>query len=48
MIEAISAVLRKKPHTAYLTFEKDIAQRTIPGFSPPNFCDLKAPAPFNG
>ena len=47
MIEAIGAVLRKKPHTAYLAFKKDIAERTVPGFSPPNFCDLKAPAPFN-
>jgi hypothetical protein len=48
MIEAIGAVLRKKPHTAYLTFEKDIGERTVPGFSLPNFCDLKAPHPFNG
>ena len=47
MIQAIGAVLRKKPHTAYLSFKKDIAERTVPGFNPPNFCDLKAPAPFN-
>lgn len=48
MIEAIGAVLRRKPHTAYLAFEKDIAERTVAGFNPPNFCDLKAPPPFNG
>ncbi len=48
LTEAIGAVLRKKPHTAYLAFEKDIAERAVPGFSPPNFCDRKAPPPFNG
>jgi len=47
MIEAIGAVLRRKPHTAYLAFEKDIASRTVPGFDPPNFCDRKAPPPFD-
>ena len=47
MIQAIGAVLRKKPHTAYLAFEKDIAERSVPGFNPPNFCDLKMPAPFD-
>jgi hypothetical protein len=47
MIESIGAVLRKKPHTAYLAFEKDIALRAVPSFDPPNFCDLKAPPPFD-
>jgi hypothetical protein len=46
-IKALGAVLRKKPHTAYLAFEKDIALRTIPNYNPPNFVDLQPPAPFN-
>lgn len=48
MIEAIGNVLRRKPHTAYLSFERDIAERTNPAFNPPNFCDMVRPAPFNG
>lgn len=48
LIGAIGEVLRRKPHTAYLAFQKDIAERTVPGFGPPNFCDLKRPAPFDG
>jgi hypothetical protein len=46
-IKALGAVLRKKPHTAYLAFEKDIALRTIPNYNPPNFVDSQPPAPFN-
>jgi hypothetical protein len=40
-------MLRKKPHTAYLAFEKDIALRTIPNYNPPNFVEFQPPAPFN-
>jgi hypothetical protein len=29
-IKELGAVLRKKPHTAYLAFERDIALRTVP------------------
>jgi HD domain len=47
LIKDIGAVLRKKPHTAYLAFEKDIALRTIPNYNPPNFVDIQPPAPFN-
>jgi hypothetical protein len=47
LIKDIGAVLGKKPHTAYLAFEKDIALRTIPNYSPPNFVDIQPPAPFN-
>lgn len=46
-IKELGAVLRKKPHTAYLAFEKDIALRTIPNYNPPNFVDIQPPAPFN-
>jgi HD domain len=46
-IRDIGAMLRKKPHTAYLAFEKDIALRTIPNYNPPNFVDFQPPAPFN-
>lgn len=31
-IESLADVLRKKPHTAYLAFERDIAERTNPNF----------------
>jgi len=48
LIGAIGNVLRKKPHTAYLSFERDIAERTNPEFNPPNFCDIPRPASFNG
>jgi HD domain len=48
LIHAIGNVLKRKPHTAYLAFEKDIALRCVPNYNPPNFCDLEAPAPFNG
>ncbi len=47
IIESIGAVLRKKPHTAYLAFEKDIALRTVPNFNPPNFCDVIPKPPFD-
>jgi hypothetical protein len=46
-IKELGAVLRKKPHTAYLAFQRDIALRTIPGYHPPNFVDMQPPAPFN-
>lgn len=48
LIGSIGEVLRRKPHTAYLSFERDIAERTNPAFNPPNFCDIVRPAPFNG
>ena len=47
LIEALGAVLRKKPHTAYLAFQKDIALRKVPNFNPPNFCDIVPPSPFD-
>src|SRR5262249_19997699 len=44
LIKNIGAVLQKKPHTAYLAFEKDIALRTIPDYNPSNFVDFQPPA----
>ena len=48
LLESIGAVIRRKPHTAHLVFQKDIGVRTIPDYDPPNFCDLVPPAPFHG
>ena len=48
LIESFGNVLRRKPHTAYLAFQTDIARRTNPDFNPPNFCDIPRQAPFNG
>lgn len=46
-VQALTHVLTKKPHTAYLAFEKDIALRNVPGFDPTNWLDEKWPAPFD-
>ncbi|HKX77670.1 MAG TPA: HD domain-containing protein [Novosphingobium sp.] len=48
LIESFGNLLRRKPHTAYLAFQTDIARRTNPDFNPPNFCDIVRPAPFSG
>jgi hypothetical protein len=44
---SLAEVLRRKPHTAYLSFKADIARRHVQGFNPPNFCDMIPPPPFN-
>ena len=36
-VDSLAAVLRKKPHTAYLAFERDIAERTNPNFRASEF-----------
>jgi hypothetical protein len=44
-IESLADVLRKKPHTVYLAFERDIAERTEPKFQGVKFSTLIAAAP---
>ncbi|KAA8673712.1 hypothetical protein [Pantoea dispersa] len=46
-IELVANVLRKKPHTAYLSFEKDIGVKMVEGFPTVNYCDIKPNYPFN-
>jgi hypothetical protein len=46
-IEMLANVLKRKPNTAYLAFEADIARRNVPDFGPPNFCDWTEHPPFN-
>jgi hypothetical protein len=45
----LAGVLSRKPKTAYLALQVDIARQLVPGFDPPNFCDRlrAAPYPFN-
>lgn len=46
-MELVANVLRKKPHTAYLSFEKDIGIKMVQGFPAINYCDIKPKYPFN-
>jgi hypothetical protein len=45
-LEAIAEVVRKKPQTAFFTFQAGIGRRYVPGFEEPNACDLITNAPF--
>jgi hypothetical protein len=44
--KAFAEVIRRKPHTAYLSFEADIAHRYVHGYNPPNICDIAYHHPF--
>ncbi|MEX3814662.1 HD domain-containing protein [Paraburkholderia sp. BR13439] len=46
-IEALTAVVARKPHTAIGTGLVDIGHRHVHGFSCPNLCDLIEHAPFD-
>ncbi|MGF6483696.1 HD domain-containing protein [Paraburkholderia sp. JPY419] len=46
-IEALTAVVARKPHTAIGTGLVDIGHRHVHGFSCPNVCDLIENAPFD-
>ena len=46
-IELVAGVLRKKNHTAYLSFEKDIGLKKVENFPSLNFCDVKQKYPFS-
>jgi hypothetical protein len=39
IVEAFSAGIRDKPHTAFGTMNTDILEATVPGYVRPNFCD---------
>lgn len=45
-LEAIAAVLRKKPETGFLNFMEGIGKRYIPDFNPPDVCDFINAAPY--
>lgn len=47
LLHLLGEVLKRKPHTAYLAFEADVALRHIESYHPVNFCDLVQPFPFN-
>jgi hypothetical protein len=46
-VEALTAVVARKPHTAIGTGLVDIGRRHVHGFSCPNLCDLIEHAPFD-
>jgi len=45
-VHTCSEVIRRHPSSAGRTFMRDIAERNVSGFKPPNICDLIATAPF--
>jgi len=45
--ESVAEVIRRKPHTASLAFQVDIAKKLVPGFNPPSYMDVKPPFPFD-
>jgi len=46
-LEAIVDVLRKKPETGFLNFMEGIGKRYVPGFQPPDICEVITAAPYN-
>jgi hypothetical protein len=40
IIEALAGGVRDKPGTAYLPWQVDILEATMPGYARPNFCDV--------
>jgi len=46
-LEAIADVLRKKPETGFLNFMEGIGKRQVPGFQPPDVCDIIVAAPYS-
>jgi hypothetical protein len=46
-VQTCAGVIRKHPGGAGRSFMRDIGERFVPGFRPPNFCDLLERAPFD-
>jgi hypothetical protein len=46
-VKTCADVVQHHPRSAGRTFMRDIAERRVPAFHPPNFCDLVASAPFD-
>jgi hypothetical protein len=45
-VKTCADVVQKHPRGATRSFMRDVGERYVPGFSPRNFCDLVARAPF--
>jgi HD domain-containing protein len=45
-VQTCAEVVRRHPGSSGRTFMRDIAERNVSGFKPPNICDLIAKAPF--
>jgi len=45
-VESCSDVVRRYPRGAGRTFMRDIGERHVRGFQPPNICDAIERAPF--
>jgi hypothetical protein len=45
-VKTCARIVQQHPRSASRTFVRDIGERYVPGFSPRNFCDLIAQAPF--
>ncbi|HWF74342.1 MAG TPA: HD domain-containing protein [Solirubrobacteraceae bacterium] len=46
IVEAFFEGMRDKPETAFGTMNTDILEAKLPGYSPPNFCNLIANSPL--
>ena len=46
-LEAIAEVLRQKPATGFLNFMEGIGKRYVPGFQPPDVCEIIMAAPYS-
>ena len=46
-LAAIADVLRQKPATGFLTFMDGIGKRYVPGYQPPDVCELIMAAPYS-
>jgi hypothetical protein len=46
IIEAFSAGIAHKPHTAFGNVKADVLERTLPGYRRPNFCDMILGSPY--
>lgn len=45
-VQTCADVVRRHPRGAGRSFMRDVGERFVPGFRPPNFCDLLEHAPF--
>ena len=46
-VKTCAEIIQHHPRSAGRTFMRDIGERDVPGFHPPNFCDLVRDAPFD-
>jgi hypothetical protein len=46
IIDALAAPLHSKPQTAYLPWQVDVLEATMPGFVRPSFCEVVHSSPF--